>query len=66
MGISTNVEWKCDLCGHAEATYHKEIAGWVKLDIEDIYLDRSWHTKVICPGCVQQIEAFVDSRKKKK
>lgn len=56
MAVTSKEEWKCDFCGKTETvSCPNRPAYWVKCDVEDRYLDRSWHTKVLCNSCARAV-----------
>lgn len=54
MPKSTVTNYECDLCEKTQSAA-KLPPGWVELRIEDQHLDRSWHDKIICGGCAEDI-----------
>lgn len=58
MGRSTKDDCTCDLCGVSKTAPHGETPkGWVKIEVDDRFLDRTWHEKICCGFCVALILA---------
>jgi hypothetical protein len=32
---------------------------WLEFDIDDKFLDRTWHNKALCPSCLKKIRAAI-------
>ena len=50
-------KYACDLCGRkieAVGTYSLP-KGWVKIVVENLFLDRDWTDKHVCEKCVEEI-----------
>ena len=66
MSVKTIEKWTCDLCGESASSEDMPLLDkWIKIDIENKYLDRDWFTKAICPDCLKDIEE-AKARKNKK
>lgn len=53
MSGTTVTKYLCDLCdAKAEEVGSRVPAGWVKIIIENRYVDRDFTDKHVCPSCV--------------
>lgn len=62
MAISSLTQCVCDLCGNKEVA-DKLPASWMKVNLENPQLDRSFFEKAICPVCIRKIKLELNHRR---
>lgn len=56
MAITTEAKWSCDLCSTTKTAKPGETPkGWVKICLENPYVDRDFYDKTVCDSCVSLI-----------
>jgi hypothetical protein len=63
MPIRQMSDWVCDLCGNTKTVEEASIPrGWVDISIEDRHVDRMWHRKCLCSGCVKRVCSAIEDK----
>lgn len=64
MAVMTLNRFTCDLCSrNVEVSDVVLPGGWVKLTLDDLMIDRSWHDVHVCESCAKRIADYVNAAK---
>ena len=56
MAIEKLVKYRCDVCAKEETVLASTgVRGWTEVCVENLYIDRDWTDKHICPKCSTEI-----------